>query len=89
MGWPGMKRYQLHNCAALHRNSRTFMTCAIPRAAWVRGTGPYAVIAWCRVPTVTLWDSPLEALDALLLLDRTGCGGMCSKRHDLLKVVTQ
>ena len=50
-----MKVYRRHNCTAAHRSARTFMKCAIPKAAWIVGRGDYASIAWCDVPTVELY----------------------------------
>lgn len=81
-----MKTYKNHQCSQSHRTPRTFMRCAVPRAAWVSGQGRYAVIAWCRVPTVTLWRTPEEAQRARRQIDSTGCGGGCSRRHDTVLV---
>jgi hypothetical protein len=62
------------------------MQCAIPRAAWVDGDGPYAVIAWCRVPTVTLWRELADAERAKATIDHSACGGLCRGRHDIVYV---
>ena len=40
-----MKTYSRHKCDGRHRTPRTFIECAIPRDAWVKGDGPYALIA--------------------------------------------
>jgi hypothetical protein len=63
------------------------MKCAIPKAAWVAGRGEYALIAWCRVPTVTLWDDLADAEHQKAVIDQTGCGGLCSRRHEIVRVV--
>jgi hypothetical protein len=63
------------------------MRCAISRAAWIDGTGDYALIAWCRVPTVTLWGELTAAEQQKAIIDRTGCGGRCSGRHEIVRVV--
>jgi hypothetical protein len=82
-----MKTYRRHNCTARHRTTRTFMACAIPRAAWVMGEGEYASIAWCHTPTVILWDTLAEAESAKAMIDSTGCGGRCYRRHEIVRVV--
>jgi hypothetical protein len=83
-----LKVYRRHNCDAQHRNTRTFMRCAIPRAAWVVGDGPYALIAWCRVPTVSLWHDKVDALEHLHHMSQPGgaCGGRCNRRHEVVYV---
>jgi hypothetical protein len=63
------------------------MRCAIPRAAWVDGIGNFALIAWCDVPTVTLWKELAAAENQKAIIDRTGCGGRCSGRHQIVRVV--
>jgi hypothetical protein len=78
--------YRQHNCQRRHRTVNTFMKCAIPRAAWVLGDGPYACIAWCRVPTVTLFDTLDDAVKARAWIDATACGGRCQRRHQVVRV---
>lgn len=79
--------WRRHHCDAKHRSARTFLKCAIPRAAWVNGSGEYASIAWCRVPTVWLFKTPQEAVAAKHQIDSTGCGGGCQRRHQIVRVV--
>ncbi|MGO1385741.1 MAG: hypothetical protein ACTHU1_13275 [Arachnia sp.] len=81
-----MKTYRNHNCTARHRSHRTAARCMIPRSAWILGTGPFAVIAWCGVPTITLHSNPDEARAALETVDATGCGGRCQRRHELVLI---
>lgn len=81
-----MKRYTRHGCRATHRTYNRFARCAIKSATWVTGEGPYAVIAWCRVPTVTLWITQGEAERAKTFIDATGCGGRCSRQHEVVKL---
>ena len=45
------------------------------KAEWITGNGPYALLAWCRVLTVTLWSSLQEAHRERELIDQIGCGG--------------
>jgi len=80
-----MKTYRRHGCDRRHRTAATFMRCAIPNAEWIDGEGEWALIAWCRVPTVTLWPDQTSAQDAL---DRLGpCGGFCHRRHEVVHVI--
>jgi len=81
-----MKTYRLHNCDRQHRSTRTFMECAIPRAAWVIGDGEYACIAWCRVATVILYRTLEAAQAGKAQIDSTGCGGRCQHRHEIVRV---
>jgi|GEM_PF-2526319 len=83
---PRVKVYRLHHCAANHRTERTFLQCAIPRLAWVAGSGSYALIAWCKVPTVTLYPSLADALEGAEVIATGGCGGRCRGRHEVVYV---
>ena len=76
-----------HRCDRRHRSEATFIKCAIPKLEWVSGSGPYAVVAWCRVPTVTLWESYSEALRAKHAIDWRACGGKCSRKHQIVRIV--
>jgi hypothetical protein len=80
------KTWRRHNCEAAHRTANKFMRCAIPHAAWVVGEGEWALIAWCRTPTVTLWDTLEEAEQSRAWIDRYGCGGGCSHDHPIVRV---
>lgn len=81
-----VKTYRQHRCSSNHRSARTFLNCAIPRAAWIQGSGDYALIAWCRVPTISLWSNPEDAAPAMSMIAATGCGGRCSGRHELVRI---
>ena len=82
-----MKTYTSHRCNKAHRSYRTFMECAIPRAAWVRGDGAFAVIAWCRVPSVELHPDLESAEAAKASIDQSACGGKCVRNHEIVRVV--
>ena len=60
------------------------MRCALPHAEWIAGDGPYALIAWCGTPTVTLHQTEAAAQAAKDLLDDIGCGGAlrAGARHE-------
>lgn len=81
-----MKTYKNHRCSRQHREAGTFLKCALPTLAWVQGAGVYAVIAWCKVPTVTLWPTPTLAGSALRELNAIRCGGRCTNRHEVIRV---
>ena len=74
-----VKVYRRHNCKARHRTAKTFLRCAIPRAAWVHGEGEYATVAWCNQPTVLLCPTFEEAQAAKAGIDSTACGGRCQR----------
>lgn len=71
-----------------HSDRASVAECRIPDAAWISGSGEWALIAWCRVPTVTLWDTRDEAETAMRLIDATGCGGNCGRVHEIARVRT-
>lgn len=83
---PSVKIYRQHRCTRRHRTVNAFMRCAIRRAVWVDGEGPYALIAWCRVPSVTLWPEYVDAVESKRSIDRYACGGMCVGRHEIVRV---
>jgi hypothetical protein len=56
------------------------------RAAWIAGNGPFAVLAWCGVTSVTLHADAEAATRALEIVDGTGCGGRCVGRHELVRL---
>jgi hypothetical protein len=76
-----------HPCDRRHRKEAAFIKCAIPKLEWVDGEGPYACIAWCRVPTATLWATYSEALRAKRDIDYRACGGRCTRRHQIVRIV--
>jgi len=56
------------------------------RAEWITGKGPFAVLAHCRVLTVTLWTSLEKAQAAKKGIDDCACGGMCHKDHEIINL---
>lgn len=81
-----MKTYRNHRCSKQHRTPTTFIKCALPTLSWVAGVGDYAVVAWCRVPTVTLWPTPTLAESSLRELNALRCGGRCTGRHEVIQI---
>lgn len=82
-----MKTYRRHYCDSNHRTIRTLAKCMFPRAQWIGGVGEYACLAWCRVLTVQLYRTVEEAEAAKRLIDSDACGGLCSNRHEIVRIV--
>lgn len=82
-----LKKYSQHNCNSKHRTVKTFLKCAIPKVNFLHGRGHIAVIAWCRVPTVSLWTHAHDAAEAKRMIDDSACGGLCRRRHDIVEVI--
>ncbi len=78
--------YKRHRCERQHRTARTFMKCAIPRAVWIQGEGEYALIAWCRVPSVMLYPTRGPAEAAKGQIDQSACGHGCTGKHEIVRV---
>lgn len=60
-----------------------------PRAEWICGRGPYALLAHCSVLTVTLHQTMDSALNAKRTIDSTGCGHACplgGRGHQILNL---
>lgn len=83
------KLYRRHNCTRRHRTWRTAADCIWPRAEWVTGDGPYALLAYCHVLTVTLWDDPDDAEHQKRIIDATACGHACSRNHEIIQLTDQ
>ena len=48
------------------------------RAEWVSGEGQFALLAPCRVLTVTLWETRDEAEKEKTLINQIACSGQCT-----------
>jgi hypothetical protein len=73
-------------CQAAHRSYTTFAECAWKKAEWVIGDGAFAVLAHCRVLTVTLHKTREKAEESQRFIDKFGCGGMCGRRHEIVQI---
>lgn len=80
------KIYRQHRCDRKHRKYNAMAKCIWPRAEWIVGEGPFASVAYCRVTTVELFADEDRAAAAKRMIDSTGCGGMCSKRHEIIEL---
>ena len=83
---PSYKIYRRHNCERQHRSYETFAKCAFRRAVWITGSGQYALVARCRALTVTLWEDPQDAEMRKEFIDKTACGGMCTRDHEIIQL---
>ena len=82
----GYKLYRRHDCASRHRTWKTAAKCIWRRAAWITGDGRYALLAYCDVLTVTLWDDPTEAEERKAFIDQYQCGHACTGRHEIVEL---
>jgi len=81
-----VKVYRDHRCGRQHRAWPALAHCMFPRAAWIAGDGPFAVVVWCGVTSVTLHPAVETAEHALETVGATGCGGRCVRRHELVRL---
>lgn len=56
------------------------------RAEWIEGEGRFALLAHCRVLTVTLWGTAEAARKAMRELDEGACGGKCNMNHEVVDI---
>lgn len=70
----------------MHYDFREKADCIWPHAEWIDGNGPYAVLAHCRVLTIQMYRWEDEAVAAKARIDRSACGGMCVRHHELVKL---
>jgi len=54
------------------------------KAAWIHGTGRYALLAWCGVLTVILPDDLAKAKARKRIIDKGGCGHACVRNHEIV-----
>jgi hypothetical protein len=83
----GLARFR--TCTVAHRSYRAAALCKYPKAVWITGDGPYALLAWCRALTVTLHATYWDALRASMPIDPrtgTGCGGKCHGAHEIVRL---
>ena len=62
-----------------------------PKACWISGNGPYALLAHCDVLTVTLWSSLEETVIPKRMIDIGACGGKCRgpQGHEIVKMTLE
>jgi hypothetical protein len=82
-----MKLYRRHNCGRRHRSYRTLAACIWKRAVMLGGEGPFASLAHCRGLSVMLHPTQAAAETAVRIIDHSGCGGGCCRRHEIVQLV--
>lgn len=81
-----------HTCGRVHRSHRALARCRWPRAEWVMGDGPHAVLSHCgRGLTVALYATEAEAEKARTWLNSSRCGHACNGIgwHELVSLPTR
>lgn len=73
-------------CPIRHRTWRAVAKCIWPRAEWVMGEGPAALLVRCSVLTVALHADRESAEWAKAQLDITRCGGRCTRLHRVVSL---
>lgn len=73
-------------CSVRHRTLAPVTCCVWQAAEWVRGSGTWALIAHCNVFTVTLWQTRRDAERFRRAIDRTGCGSVCTRHHQIVRI---
>lgn len=75
-----------HPCRREHATERGFLRCKVPGLKWCTGRGPWALVAWCGSPTITLHGTETEAMDRASVLAATRCGSACRGAHQLIHI---
>lgn len=57
-----------------------------PDAAWIVGGGMFASVSHCRCVTVVLYESRADAVRAKAAIDRSACGGRCTRDHRVVNL---
>lgn len=98
---PEFKKYRRHNCKRKHRTYLTLARCVWKNAIWVRpfeggdnsAEYRFALVTNCRKPymrgdqrTVSLWLSAEMVKRQKTFIDRFGCGGGCSRVHEIIEL---
>ena len=78
-----MKTYTQHRCNRHHRTYATWAHCTWPRAAWITGDGPYALLARCDTLTVMLFKEETSAQERMSGLQ---CGHACTGNHEIVRI---
>ncbi len=76
-------------CPVKHQTYNVAARCQWPRHCWVSGEGEWAVLAWCRVLSVSLWPSLEDTQSALaeISLPKSVCGGRCHNKHEIVHLL--
>jgi hypothetical protein len=81
------RQSECSQCGRRHRSYETVAECLWPRATWISGDGPYAVLAHCNdLLTVNLHADQPTAEESIGALDQFGCGYACGRRHEIVLI---
>ena len=69
-------------------DGRKFATRKWKQAEWVTGHGRIALLAHCRVLTITLHATMEKALLSKKQIDEHTCGGRCCRHHEIVDLAT-
>jgi hypothetical protein len=76
-----------HNCYSRHRTFEHFANCAF-RPVYTFGEGQFGSVSYCKgATTVHLFHTEAAARKAIGTIDSSGCGGLCSNDHELVRLV--
>ena len=81
-----MSAAHYHRCSRQHHAAMALARCTFPDAGWIRGDGPFGVVAWCSVVGITLYPTADAATAAHAALNDTGCGRRCTGHHGVLQL---
>lgn len=78
-------------CGKSHRTIAAAAKCCWPKHVWVQGDGPYATVSYCvqnrsryaGYASVMLHQTEADALKAMEGIDAGGCGGVCTRMHEV------
>jgi hypothetical protein len=98
--WPAVEiDYKPHaicpGCSKTHTRWYTVAKCRWKSADWIAGDPPakgpaYATVSYCgRNLTVILHALLADAQSSLAIINKTGCGGSCTRRHRLVEMGTE
>lgn len=57
-----------------------------PQALWIDGDGCFALLAHCKVLTISLHTRMSNARKWKSMIDSTGCGGGCQRDHEIINL---
>lgn len=57
-----------------------------PKAKWIAGDGPLAVVAECHDVSVNLWHDEVDAERDKRGIDARGCGVHCRNNHSIVRL---
>jgi hypothetical protein len=65
-------------------NYKAIVKRRFKKIEWITGNGPFALLAHCRVLTITLWPTMELAEETKKRIDEMCCGGKCIRDHEII-----